>query len=563
MILLTCPRYCHNVFNQIIHVILKELTEGLCYKKSTFILVEDLVTEEDEIIKYTTIMLFGSQHFNDLSKLKKYCQHLIIFNLEQLHFQKWDHMIQEWESNEIDMILDYSLENLKYISENFPTLNQKIYLFSLGYSDFFEIVPCKNIDWRMAFIGNTSPHRFHQLSQITMPYRVYNNHYFNDYDHVVSQHHTFLNIHFQLPAILEIIRILPLVCNRKYIVSEYSMDSNLDDIFKDLVQFISDKEFETCPFITEFEYSQWLEDTHNAFQRFKQNYKMSKSLNDFFIKNSLLIRLPSRLKLKLCVATLHCNNRQTVFKTIKTFIENTDLSWLDCYETEWVILSQGSTEDHNDEIEQLLISYNLDLKITIIPLLVNMGWSKGMNELYAYIVQNNFTYVFHLEDDWICDPNYFSESPGKHWLEDCILYLDHNDDVSTLFLRQYRSKDEKDHYGWTRSFRYHCFQQEGLPFLYETKIRMMPKIEFRRLQLREIPTFMYTANPTIFRLADYIRCGVFPFPIFNDVSHNQIHWSTTTIEDAPEWGHAEALSMEKLLSLKCMNVTKGFFFHHF
>lgn len=544
MILLSCPQYCHNVFQQLIGVLRDELRQHLHYD-ANFMITEDLLKLPG--IRYTTIILFGSQHVENLNYIKTFCEYLIIYNLEQLHFEKWRDMIDSWRNENVDEIWDYSQVNLNFIELEYPDILPKTRKIHLGYSPFFNISPLSIIDRRLAFIGNTSPHRFNILSKLNIPYKVYNQHYYGDYNHVVSEHGAFLNIHFQIPAILEVARILPLVCNRKRVFSEASQDTELDEMFKGLVDFYDDESI-TC--ITEANLLEWEENTKDRFEEFKTKYSFHNILRSTFSTNPQWVQNSNDIK--VCIATLHCNDRQTIFKTIETFVQNTSVS-----DIEWVILSQGSGDEHNEEIEKLLQQHNI--KYTIIPLMVNMGWSNGMNELYDHIIKEKFTHVLHLEDDWLCD----SSSVGNQWLDECLIYMTHNTNVSTMFLRQYRSDHEKQYYGWTRSFRYQCFQQPWEPFNYQYKIKQTPKIQFRSLELRQIPTFMYTANPTLFRLEDYVKHGVFPFPVFKDASQNQIHWSTTTLQDAPEWGQSEALSMEKLLPTICMNVNKGFFYHHF
>lgn len=546
MILLSCPQYCHNVFQQLMEVIRNELREHLHYDANVMS-VEDVSGSSTQD---NTIILFGSQHVPSIQAIKAHAEYLIVYNLEQLHFGRWGSMISSWATPDIDEIWDYSQSNIEYMQSHYPEIAGKIRKVRLGYSPFFTIPALPIVDRRLAFIGNTSDRRVSLLSELAVPYKVYNHHYYNDYNTIVAQHGVFLNIHYQNPAILEVARILPLVCNRKRVLSEPSQDQELDDMFRGLVDFDFDPRL--IEDITEQGMVEWETSTADLFEQFKEKHRFEEILRAPFLSNPRWVSHASNVK--LCIATLHCNDRQTIFKTMDSLLENTDIVG---YNVQWVILSQGSSEEHNEEIEDRLKKSGVGY--TIIPLLVNMGWSNGMNELYQHITKEKFTHVLHLEDDWLCD----SSPVGRQWLNDCVMYMTHHTDVSTLFLRRYKSEHEKQYYGWSRSFRYQCFRQAGEAFHYQSKIEKQPRIQFRSLELRHIPTFMYTANPTLFRLQDYIDHGVFPFPVFKDASHNQVHWSTTTTKDAPEWGHSEALSMEKLLSTKCMNVNKGFFYHHF
>lgn len=181
-----------------------------------------------------------------------------------------------------------------------------------------------------------------------------------------------------------------------------------------------------------------------------------------------------------------------------------------------------------------------------------------MNELYDHLVKAQVDMVLHLEDDWIC---HHDEDPSTHpWFDDCCWYLHMHPEVSTLFLRKYVSDEDKRMYGWTRNIPYVCFQHPN-PFHYAEKIKDQPKIPFRSLTFRRIPEFLYSANPTLFRLKHYLDRKVFPFPEFQDATMRQDAWATTTMEDAPQWGFAEALAMEKIRDLICMNVDHGYFYH--
>jgi hypothetical protein len=235
---------------------------------------------------------------------------------------------------------------------------------------------------------------------------------------------------------------------------------------------------------------------------------------------------------------------------IHSFIQNTSFHIF-----HWIILSQGCSSSHNEKLKNILFEYNISHKLLIVD--ENLGWSKGMNFLYMYLMKQKYDFILHLEDDWICD-----SFDNKLWLQDCFIYMIMNNHVSTLFLRHYKTPQEKIIYGWDKHIFYKCFQHSH-PFNYHQKIKQSEKIKFRSLIFRKIPQFLYTANPTFFRLNDYKKCHVFPFPVFQDISSNRNEWKITTTNDAHEWGNSEALSMEKIIHLTCMNVNSGFFYHKF
>lgn len=553
MILLTCPRYCHNVFCNIMEVLYQE-TRDLGYHVTSALTEDVMLSPEDD---YRVIIVLGSQHVQDLNDLRRMCRYLVVLNLEQLVFKKWDFLMDRWRDARVTQVWDYSQENIRYMNDRgFDLPIAKIHL---GFSSYFKIEPYTYEDRRVAFIGNMSEHRLHALSRVTsVPYKVYHQHYYEDYKAVVAQHRVFLNIHFQVPAILEIVRILPLVCNRKTVISEHSIDHELDTLFQDVVHFVEDICDDTIAPIIQTSIMTTTGDHDNyddRYDRFENTTNMKQAIRTLFAHDAPWV-VPTTTHARVCIATLHCNNRTTIFRTIRTFFEQTDVHGLDL---SWIILSQGSDEDHNEEIERLFTQEYPHVRLHLIPLLINMGWSSGMNELYSYVEEKGFVYVLHLEDDWVCD----ARDVGRAWLDDCMRFMETHRDTSTLFLRRYQSDEEKLYYGWTKSIWYQCFKTVRDPFNYQQKLKASSKIPFRSLELREIPSFLYTANPTLFRFRDYKDLNVFPFPVYKDASQNSGYWSVTKPEDAPEWGHAEAVSMEKILPLRCMNVNRGFFHHHF
>jgi hypothetical protein len=540
MILICCPSYCYNIFYKEIHVLSNEL-KLLHYKVKIHILNslqhEDISQNEYDNITNKCIFLFGSQHIKYLdSFLEK--NHVIIYNLEQLIFQTWDHIITKWK-NAIQ-IWDYSIKNIQYTQSNFLHIHKKHILVHLGYSPFYIIDKNHSQNENnIIFIGNISNRRRDIVNQIPNSLFI-SNVYFNNYSDVLLKYNKFLNIHYRTPAILEIVRILSLVCNEKIIFSEKSCDDDLDNMFKDVIFFIDINNISSS-------FNENVSFPFTSFELFKQNHSFQKYLEKG------LLQIPFsffHFQHKLAIATLHCNDRNSIFETIDSFINNTSF-----FSFFWIILSQGCSASHNEKLKKILVHYNINHKLLIID--DNLGWSKGMNFLYMYLMKEKYDFVLHLEDDWICDSFGYIE-----WLQDCYIYMICNQKISTLFLRHYKTPQEKFLYGWDKHIYYQCFKYPN-PFNYHEKIKQSDKIKFRSLIFRKIPQFLYTANPTFFRLNDYKKCNVFPFPIFDDKSNNRNEWKITTIHDAHEWGNSEAISMEKIINLTCMNVNTGFFHHKF
>lgn len=538
MIYITCPIYCHKVFYIVMEALAKEL-QSLHYQVQIDMLPDNVCRLENEMM-----ILFGPQHVQNLSDtLHK--NTVIVYNLEQLISKNWDELLHPLEN--VFCMWDYSSLNLTYTKEHFPQLHDKHVLVPFGYSTAYENPNIRDSDEplitdRIAFIGNMSERRLDIIKKLSsiVPVDVYDRHYYNTYEDVVKRYQTFVNIHFhEDPNILEVVRILPLLLHGRNVLSEKSNDRELDDTFSSVVSFLDCEHMEGCRDIL-----------HRPPPSHESLTSSLPKWSHAIVKGLETTRFEQFKKsTKVAVATLHCNNRSAIFEVVDTFAKETSSR-----DFTWVIFSQGCEPSHNDEIVARLESHGF--RHQMIRHDENLGWSKGMNALYEILVRDGYDYVLHLEDDWLCHHN----TNNRRWLDDICVYLHENPRVSTLFLRKYVSDEDKHMYGWTRNIFYQCFQHAN-PFNYQDKIQTQPKINFRSLVLRRIPEFLYSANPTLFRLRDYMDKHVFPFPQFDDTSHKQGEWKTTTMEDASQWGFSEALAMEKIRDLVCMNVNKGFFYH--
>jgi hypothetical protein len=444
-------------------------------------------------------------------------------------------------AHECAAIWDYSSINIDFWRSECP--HTTVTFVPVGYSQSFEHPPPSSLTTpphppsssSPAFIGNMSPRRHDILSQLDPRVTTYTCVYGTHRDDVIRQHNLFVNIHYypERPHILETVRLIPLVSQKKIIITESSDDPVLDSMCQDIVFFQE--------MTTRTRLSTTRAFPSEAFEKFRNDHPWSKYINR---------ALESTAHSRIVLATLHCNDRSAIFDVIRSFAEHTSHRRFT-----WIILSQGCSQEHNDLLRKELETFSFHHDVLCLD--ENMGWSRGMNILYDHLeTRYSPDYVLHLEDDWLC------ETSNMYWFNDCVSYLDTHPDVSTLFLRKYKSEKEKWDYGWTRSIWYMCFQHPH-PFEYATKMKDHPIVTYKRLQLRRIPEFLYSANPTLFRFGDYKKCGVFPFEQYNDLSQKRQEWKTTTSEDAPQWGYAEAVSMEKIRDLVCMNVDKGIFFHRF
>jgi hypothetical protein len=176
-----------------------------------------------------------------------------------------------------------------------------------------------------------------------------------------------------------------------------------------------------------------------------------------------------------------------------------------------------------------------------------------MNTLWNYC--SVYEYVLFLEDDW----RLWDQAP-RNWLSVSCSILEERPEIDILFLRKYMSDHEKWQYGWTRHIPYQCFE-DRLRFNYEDAMKSTEPFTYHGLTYQQIPHFMYSANPCLFKVAAYKKCNIFPMQEFNDKHSAHGTWNTSS-DMSCEWGYAEALSMEKTESLYTLYLKDGVFYHN-
>ena len=184
-----CPEYCYNIFYKEMYVISKEFTD-LNYINEIVILKK----EHESQIYQQDIILFGYQHIESLSDfLTK--NKVIIYNLEQLIFHKWDTYIPKWKY--AYHIWDYSNINIEYVkNKNFQEIKHS--LLEIGYSKYYEkkLDHDNTITNDIIFIGNMSDRRKWFLSQL-MNTKHIEHVYFDHYQNIIDENKCFLNIHYK------------------------------------------------------------------------------------------------------------------------------------------------------------------------------------------------------------------------------------------------------------------------------------------------------------------------------------------------------------------------------
>tara|TARA_B100000424_G_scaffold270541_1_gene270132 strand:+ start:1819 stop:2610 length:792 start_codon:yes stop_codon:yes gene_type:complete len=189
----------------------------------------ELVYKIDQKDKYNIYIILNINTLNILPKK------FIVYNLEQLICNRnWQDTFFKKCSDAIQ-IFDYSLENIKI----FEKYNLKAIHLPYGWSPIIE--PEYNIsindkDVDLIFLGNLSDRR----EKILKNYKVYksNKCYNEEYDNITRRAKYSLNIHnYTGRTILEVTRIIPLICRGVIIISERSDDKYYDDLFKDICIF--------------------------------------------------------------------------------------------------------------------------------------------------------------------------------------------------------------------------------------------------------------------------------------------------------------------------------------
>jgi hypothetical protein len=238
--IIVCPDRIKNVF---IHLI-------MYFQYS--LKIEDVIYNIEDILKVQSkkVILFGAQEVCKYGKdypLFLFFNEVYLYNTEQLQSRNWDYMIVR--SLNIKQWWDYSIVNIQYLQQNcFPLETRHIYF---GYSPILEL-PLKSLDKNIITFFGTHHERRYNLcnklqenlvkegSNIIVEYNTSGNLYKEVYDEYISTHMIYLNIHYYTPSILEIVRIVPLLCQGHLVITEHSDDEYLDSLFNPYVIWLED-----------------------------------------------------------------------------------------------------------------------------------------------------------------------------------------------------------------------------------------------------------------------------------------------------------------------------------
>lgn len=224
------------------------LVNNSCYFEIIINALHEALTELDikhEVVKSYSLVdnrniyLICTTHENALLP-KRY----ISYNIEQLTTNKvWDPIFFQKISG-AELVLDYSLENIKELEKH----NIKAHFLPLGYSKTMEYNYKDNSDKTVdfSFLGSINNSRYDKLKNLISVYGnkkdklvISNNYWGDDLKKLYNKTKIGLNIHYYSGrTILEVHRIIPLIANKILVISEKSDDPWYDEKYGNLINFI-------------------------------------------------------------------------------------------------------------------------------------------------------------------------------------------------------------------------------------------------------------------------------------------------------------------------------------
>lgn len=231
---IVCPDRIKDVFRHLILAFQYELK------------ISSILYDVNNIFKLINkkIILFGAQ---ELCKYHEYSSFLLfndvfLYNTEQLQSKVWDYMV--YSSLKVKEWWDYSRINIEYLETN-NFFNVKHIPFS--YSKVLE-VPLHEVlnKSTITFFGTHHPRRWdicnnlQKILDLEVKYNTSGNLIKEVYDDYISKNCIYLNIHYYVPSILEVVRLVPLLCQGHLVISEKSDDQYLNNMFSPYVIWLED-----------------------------------------------------------------------------------------------------------------------------------------------------------------------------------------------------------------------------------------------------------------------------------------------------------------------------------
>ena len=172
-------------------------------------------------------------NINNLTLVPK---RFFVYNFEQLTTEKiWDDTFFE-KCKLAEKILDYSLENIKV----FYSKDLAAFHVPFGWTPILESTVLTDSNMKvidLMFLGSINKRRKRLLNRYNAYYK--DKVFTESYDELVRKSKFSMNIHYyEGGSILEVTRIIPLICNNVQVISERSNDKYYDDIFDDIITFV-------------------------------------------------------------------------------------------------------------------------------------------------------------------------------------------------------------------------------------------------------------------------------------------------------------------------------------
>jgi len=190
--------------------------------------------------KQTVFIQFGE--FPDARTIKSWENHFLIW-----------YQMEQWSSNmtrrpkftraikHADHIWDFSYFNLKTLSKKHEAEERYFFVpfWTTLHKSFFHDHVVNEWNWDVLLFGSLNPRRravCQELKERNL--RVSCGNFWNrKLEHSMRLSRLLLNVHFYVPAALEVHRINPALADGMVVVSEKSWDTRLDDTYSDVVTF--------------------------------------------------------------------------------------------------------------------------------------------------------------------------------------------------------------------------------------------------------------------------------------------------------------------------------------
>tara|TARA_B100000524_G_C23599333_1_gene352003 strand:+ start:144 stop:935 length:792 start_codon:yes stop_codon:yes gene_type:complete len=189
-----------------------------------------LISKIDKLDEVNIFIIFN---FNNIKYLPK---NFIIYNFEQLCSSKNINESYYEKCKHAKVIFDYSVNNIKV----YESKNLNCYHLPFGWTPVIEPINIINFDNKnidLIFLGNINKRRL----EIIKNFDIYHSDkcFESNYENICSHAKFSLNIHYYKgESILEVSRIIPLICRGIIVITEKSDDIFYDDIFKDICIFV-------------------------------------------------------------------------------------------------------------------------------------------------------------------------------------------------------------------------------------------------------------------------------------------------------------------------------------